>query len=210
MLQALLLRLDRLVADPSDAPGRRLQKILMVRGMILFLASGFSWGLIYFAAGERLAAAIPAGYGLLSLGSLIGLVLTRRYRFVLASQLLLTLFLPFLLGLSLGGFHLSSGVIIWGLAAPLAALLFDEPKRFPLWFLAYLSLLVLSACLDPYLRQSLAINSQIGAFVIDPPQLKSSLLYLIGLPVFVSFDAASGFYTSQPEVAGVLPANSYQ
>jgi hypothetical protein len=54
------------------------------------------------------------------------------------------------------------------------------------------------------------VNSQIGAFVIEPPQLKSSLLYLIGLPLVVSWDAASSFYTSQPEVAGVLPATSYQ
>lgn len=180
MLQALLLRLDRLVADPTDAPGRRLQKILMVRGMILFLASGFSWGLIYFAAGEWLAAAIPAGYGLLSLGSLIGLVLTRRYRLVLASQLLLTLFLPFLLGLSLGGFHLSSGVIIWGLAAPLAALLFDEPRRFPLWFLAYLSLLVLSACLEPYLRHSNHFSpGLISAFYVLNIGMFASIVFLL-------------------------------
>jgi hypothetical protein len=55
-----------------------------------------------------------------------------------------------------------------------------------------------------------AINLQIGAFVINPPQLKSSLLYLIGLPPIVSWDAAAAFYESRPEVAGVLPANSYQ
>jgi hypothetical protein len=53
------------------------------------------------------------------------------------------------------------------------------------------------------------INAQIGSVVIDPPVLKSSNLYLMGLSFAVTWDAAASFYEAQPEVAGVLPALSY-
>lgn len=53
------------------------------------------------------------------------------------------------------------------------------------------------------------INAQIGSVVIEPPQLKNSKLYLIGLSPIVTWDTAASFYEAQPEVAGVLPALSY-
>jgi guanylate cyclase len=53
----------------------------------------------------------------------------RRYRFFLFTQLLLILFLPFLLMIALGGFIKSSAVILWSLLSPLGALLFDAPRR---------------------------------------------------------------------------------
>ena len=49
----------------------------------------------------------------------------------------------------------------------------------------------------------------IGSYVIKAPQLKVSNLYLIGLAVTVSWDCAHDYYEKHPDVAGILPADSY-
>lgn len=152
MAIAILRQLDKIGSDPLDGPKIRLQKILMVRGQVMFIFASLGWGTIYFCFDEWTAGWIPFGYGLITLMSLIGFGLSRRYQLFRSSQLVLTLLLPFFLGLSLGGMHHSSVVILWSLAAPLIALLFDEPKRFPLWFAAFLLLVVTSVLLEPYLR----------------------------------------------------------
>jgi len=53
------------------------------------------------------------------------------------------------------------------------------------------------------------INGTIGSYVIKAPQLKASNLYLIGLAVTVSWDCAHDYYEKHPDVAGILPADSY-
>jgi adenylate cyclase len=73
---------------------------------------------------------------------------TRRFQLYLFSQLLLILFLPFLLMIALGGLVKSSGVILWSLISPLVALLFYEPRRALRWLAAYLGLVILSGFLE--------------------------------------------------------------
>ncbi len=113
--------------------------------------AGAAWGAMYILVGEPLAGAIPLSYAVISLFSVIHFGLTRRYHVFRFSQLLLILLLPFLLMMSLGGFISGSAVILWALICPLGAMLFDEPRHAPRWFLAYLGLIVLSGLLQPHL-----------------------------------------------------------
>jgi guanylate cyclase len=53
---------------------------------------------------------------------------------------------------ALGGFVNGSAVVLWALICPMGALLFDEPRHAPRWFLAFAVLVVLSNFLQPYLR----------------------------------------------------------
>src|SRR5512140_3640609 len=139
-------------ADPDDTHEVRLQKALLVSGSFMFIVAGAAWGVIYMLFGEWLAGAIPMGYTLISLGSLIVFGFTRRYALFRTSQLALILMLPFLLMVALGGFINSSAVILWSLISPFGALLFDEPRRAPRWFGAFLALVALSGVLQPYVR----------------------------------------------------------
>jgi hypothetical protein len=131
-------------SDPNDSDEARLQKTLSVLGAFMFIAAGILWSLIYFSFGEYIAGFIPLGYAIASSFSVIVFHLTRRYQSFLFIQLLLILFLPFLLMIALGGFIRSSAVILWSLLAPLGALLFDEPRQALRWLAAYLSLAILS------------------------------------------------------------------
>ena len=156
MLQDFIKRKLPLVAhigsDPSDDDDIRLQKSLLVICAFPFMVAGWAWGLMYFFFREPLAGSIPFSYGVFSLLSILYFARTRQYAFFRFSQLLLILLLPFLLMLTLGGFINGSAVVLWALICPLGALLFDNPHHALRWFLAFVSLVILSGFLQPYVR----------------------------------------------------------
>ena len=148
LIQQVLPLVARIGVDSNDSDEVRLQKSLLVLASFMFIAAGTLWGILYFLFGHFVAGSIPLSYAIVSSLSVIVFHLTRRYRFFLFSQLLLILFLPFLLLIALGGFVKSSAVILWSLLSPLGALLFDEPRRAMRWLVAYLGLAVISGFLE--------------------------------------------------------------
>jgi len=150
--QWLIAALDRIGADSADDHDKRLQKALLVRASVMFIAAGAAWGVLYIIFAEPLAGAIPLGYAIFSALSVVVFAVTRRYEVFRLSQLLFILFLPFLLQLALGGFINASAVVLWALICPFGALVCDEPRRAPYWFLGYLALVVASGFLQPYVR----------------------------------------------------------
>lgn len=155
----LLHRVARIGADPDDDDDIRLQKSLLVVCAIPFVLAGAAWGLTYILVGEPLAGMIPLSYSVISLLSIFHFGVTRRYHFFRFSQLMLILLLPFFLMAALGGFVNGSAVILWALICPLGALLFDEPAHAPRWFLAFVSLVVLSGFLQTHVGFSSTLSS---------------------------------------------------
>ena len=80
----------------------------------------------------HLSGAIPLSYAAFALVGLLYFTRAKRYRFFRFSELRLYLFLPAALQWSLGGFAASSAVILWGLFAPVGALMFSG-RRCPMW-----------------------------------------------------------------------------
>jgi len=159
LIQQALSFISRIGSDPNDDDDIRLQKSLLVVCAIPFILAGAAWGVMYILFHEPLAGAIPLSYSIISLFSTIHFGWTRQYQFFRFSQLLLILLLPFFLMLALGGFINGSAVVLWSLISPLGAMLFDEPRRAPRWFLAFASLVALSAFLQPYVRLTNNLSS---------------------------------------------------
>jgi guanylate cyclase len=151
-IRQLLPFIAKTGADPNDDDDIRLQKSLLVLCAFPFMLAGILWGLIYVIAGEPLAGAIPLSYSFVSSLSIVQFGISRRYQFFRFSQLTLILLLPFLLMLTLGGFVNGSAVVLWALICPLGALLFDEPRHAPSWFIAFAVLVLLCGFLQPYVR----------------------------------------------------------
>ena len=57
--------------------------------------------------------------------------------------------MPWILTVVLGGFINSSAAILWGVLAPVAALVFTTGGTAPRWFAAYFALVVLTALVQP-------------------------------------------------------------
>lgn len=169
MIRNIFVWILRIGADPIDDDDIRLRKSLLVVCALPFALAGIAWGMMYVLFEEPLAGMIPLSYTIISLLSITHFGLTRHYRFFRFSQLTLILLLPFFLMMALGGFVNGSAVILWSLICPLGALLFDKPSNAPRWFLAFVSLVVLSGFLQPYvgIDNNLSPEMVIFFFVIN-------------------------------------------
>jgi guanylate cyclase len=185
-LQQILPVIAQIGSDQNDSDEVRLQKTLLIVGSFMFIAAGALWGLIYFSFGEYIAGSIPLGYAIISILSVIVFHLTRRYEPFLFTQLLLILFLPFLLMLALGGFIRSSAVILWSLLSPLGALLFDEPRRALRWLAAYLGLAIISGYFEfhPLVLSSISPATVTVFFILNIGTVSAIAIFL--LAYFVS------------------------
>jgi class 3 adenylate cyclase len=143
--------LDRLAAIAgleTDTREEALRKRILVLAAATITALSVVWVITYWILGLHFAAAIPFAYQLVSIVNLIIVARTGRYRFFRACELGLSLILPFLLQLSLGGFVASSGVVLWSFTAPLGALLFSTRRAASRWFVAFLLVVVAAGLLD--------------------------------------------------------------
>jgi adenylate cyclase len=109
------------------------------------------WSVTYFAAGAPLAASAPAVYSVVTPINTVLLGWTGNFRFYRFTQLLMTLVLPWVVMMSLGGFKQSSVVIVWAALCPLCSLLVEELRRTVLWIVGFVLLLIVSAILQPHL-----------------------------------------------------------
>jgi class 3 adenylate cyclase len=149
-------RLVRIGALPTDSRDEALRKETLVLSASLITALATVWVVTYWALGLHLAAGIPLLYQVVSVINLLIFARTKRYRFFRTCELGLSLMLPFILQLSLGGFVPSSGVVLWSFTAPLGALLFSGRREAVRWFVAFLGLMALAGVLDPLLTNRTA------------------------------------------------------
>jgi guanylate cyclase len=182
LIQQVLPFIARIGANPEDSDEVRLRKTLLVLGSLMFIAAGAFWGVLYFSFGEYIAGCIPLGYAVFSSLSVFVFHLTHRTRLFLFSQLLLILFLPFLLMIALGGFIKSSAVILWSLLSPLGAMLFDEPRQALRWLAAYLSLAVISGYFEFYPLVSSSLSPTIVTifFILNIGTVSAIAIFLLG------------------------------
>jgi len=141
----------RVGADPLESSDAALQRRLLVLMSVGTLPMTVFWSVIYFAAGAPLAASAPAVYSIITPINTALLGWTRNFRLYRFVQLLMTLVLPWIVMMSLGGFKESSAVIIWAALCPVVSLLVEDLRRTWLWIAGFVLLLIVSAFLQPHL-----------------------------------------------------------
>ncbi|MDV3297109.1 MAG: adenylate/guanylate cyclase domain-containing protein [Brachybacterium paraconglomeratum] len=151
-LAGLVSRLADLGGHAGLTRDERLRAGTLVLASVLIALLASVWVGTYLALGHVRSAAIPALYQVVTAVGLLVLVRTRRFDRFRRTQLLTMLVLPALLQASLGGFVASSGMILWALFVPLAALALGlRPSA--VWLTAYLAEVVVLALLDPFLTR---------------------------------------------------------
>lgn len=186
LIEPILPWMARIGYNANDSDEVRLQKTLLVLGSFMFIAAGVLWSILYFILGEHIAGSIPLGYVIASSLTIFIFHWTRHYKFLLFTQLLLILFLPFLLMIALGGFIKSSAVILWSLLSPLGALLFGESRQGLRWLAAYLGLTLISGYFEfnPWVSSSLSPTMIVIFFILNIGTVSAIAIFL--LAYFVS------------------------
>jgi adenylate cyclase len=128
--------LARIGADPRDDEELRQKKALLVLLAVLIQPVSVVWGSLYLGFGSS-AGIVPFVYFAVSLGSLVVFARTRNFRLFLVTQLLDILLTTTAGQMLVGGFLPSGGVGLWGILAPLGALVFLEVRWAMRWFGAF-------------------------------------------------------------------------
>ena len=133
----LLTRLVRIGADPDDDEDTRASKALLVLISVLILPVALLWSGLYLAFGSPVGW-VPLAYFAVLLAALIVFARTRDFdTFLLVGQVAILL-APTISMAPLGGFLGSGGVGLWGILAPLGALVFGDVRNAARWYAAYL------------------------------------------------------------------------
>ena len=166
-----LQRLLRLGLQAQDDEELRLGKTLLNLGGLLFVLAALVWlgACKAIDPGFPVAAAVTVpALALVNLALFAGHRWFAPYRFV---QLGLLLAFPVVTQLGIGALPGTSGLALWGLLAPAAALLSGRVAGSTWWFAGFLLGTALSASLPPP-------GGEPGAFVALHITLVSSVLYL--------------------------------
>ena len=135
-------RIARIGADARDDGDLRDKKALLVLLAVLILPVSLVWGASYLAFGSRVGV-LPFIYFAISVSSLLVFSKTRSFGPFLTVQLLDVLLMTTLGQMLSGGFLPSGGVGLWGMLAPLGALVFLDVRRAIAWFVGFVAAFVL-------------------------------------------------------------------
>lgn len=130
-------RLARVGADPDDDEELAARKALLVLISVLILPVAALWGALYLAFGSPVGV-VPLVYFGVLLGAIVEFSRTRDFSRALRVGQVAILLAPTLSMIPLGGFLKSGGVGLWGILAPLAALVFSDVASARRWYAAYL------------------------------------------------------------------------
>lgn len=142
--------------DPDDDAETRLKKSLLIFATGLVCLGSMLWLFLYGQLGPQFSATEPFIFQILLVSNLLFFFYSRNFNFFRHSQLALLLFAPFAVQWGIGNFITASGTSLWGLLAPIGAILFIGPRESIAWFVAYIFLTALSGFFDYYLADSLA------------------------------------------------------
>jgi class 3 adenylate cyclase len=144
---------------PTDDAEMRLKKSLLVFATGLFCTGSMLWLFLYGQMGPQFSATAPFVFQLLLVANLIYFLQSGNFDWFRITQLSLFLFAPFVVQWSIGNFITASGTSLWGLLAPIGAVLFCGPRESIAWFIAYIFLTALSGFFDYYLAGAPVSNT---------------------------------------------------
>ena len=132
----VLERLASVGADPGDDEDTRANKALLVLISVLILPVALLWSILYLAFGSPVGY-VPLAYFAVLLGAILVFARTRSFAQLLLVAQIAILLAPTLSMIPLGGFLDAAGVGLWGILAPLGALVFSDVRSAVRWYVAW-------------------------------------------------------------------------
>jgi adenylate cyclase len=132
----LAARLALVGSDPHDDEDLRARKALLVLISVLILPVAALWGALYLAFGSPVGV-VPLVYFAVLLGAIAVFSRTCDFAWLLRVGQTDILLAPTLSMIPLGGFLEAGGVGLWGILAPLGALVFSDVRSAARWYVAF-------------------------------------------------------------------------
>ena len=136
LLDRFSARLALVGADPHDDEDLRARKALLVLISVLILPIAALWGALYLAFGSPVGV-VPLVYLAVLLAAIGVFSRTHDFPWLLRVSQVDIVLAPTLSMIPLGGFVLAGGVGLWGILAPLGALVFSNVRSAVRWYVAF-------------------------------------------------------------------------
>ena len=117
----------------------KVQKSFLVFLATFMSAGGVIWGTLLISYNIYYPSLIPYGYVVISAINISAFKYYKNFRVARVIQILISMALPFLLQISLGGFLPSGMVMLWFVLALLASLTFEEMRFAVIWLTLFVS-----------------------------------------------------------------------
>ena len=173
-----VLKIDADVAGAQEM----LRRSLLVFACALMICSVMLWLAIYWMMGLKYSTNVPLAYQIISITSLLIYLKNRNFIIFRFVQLSLFLFSPFIMQWSIGSSVTSSGLMLWALLSPIAAIVVSGWRESIPWFVAYVALTILTGVFDYLLgvgEQSDASMKAVGVFFAINFTAMSTILYVL-------------------------------
>ena len=196
VLERFVTRLAGIGADPRDDEDARQSRSLLVLISLLILPISLVWGGLYLALGSPVGY-LPLLYALILFSAIVIFSRTRDANFLLRVNLTDILFAPTISMAFLGGFLGSGGVGLWGILAPLGALVFIGLRSAVKWYVAFVIVFLASGIAGEIL----------GSVSVIPSWFTSTMLALnitVGGTIF--FTLLAIFVKQRQDALGALRA----
>jgi guanylate cyclase len=161
-LRDLFERIASLGDDPDDDVDLRLRKHALALTVVALIPAGLSWALIGFLIDRPL---LVSGSVYFSAAMAVGLMVvatTRAFVSVVRALLILGLAYVVLGHVALGGLVAGGASLVWGLVAPVSAVLYFDRDSGMRWFGFYAGIVVAAIVADPFVASLMPASWEIA------------------------------------------------
>lgn len=170
------------IVKEVDDQEHKLRESILIFACALMNFAVMLWLAIYWLMGSHFSTNIPLTYQVISISSLVYYMKTSNFAVFRFIQLSLFLFAPFIMQWTIGSSATSSGVMLWALLAPLAAVGVAGWRESIPWFIAYIVLISMSGFFDYFVsvgEQGGIPTKTVGVFFALNFAAMSSILYFL-------------------------------
>jgi class 3 adenylate cyclase len=197
---SFLRRLQNAGIEPGDSEELRLNKSLLMLATGLASVGIILWVAIYSILGPQFSTTVPFAFQLLLAGNMLFYIRSRNFDFFRITQLGFFLFLPFIAQWSGGTIISTSGVVLWGLLAPIGAILCIGVRQSVGWFIAWVVLSAVSGAVDLYLvdysmvtqKSSVPVRTTLVFFTLNFISVATIIYMLLRLSIAEKRKAQKG------------------
>lgn len=135
-------------ASTPDTDAEQHKKALLLAATALASLVSLVWYGLYWLLGVRFSALLPVVFNLLLAVNLLGYLKGGNLVLFRNVQLGFFLVMPFAAQWGMGSFVAASGLCLWGVLAPVGAIMLVGVGQSVAWFAAYLALILISGVVD--------------------------------------------------------------
>ncbi|MBS1537844.1 MAG: GHKL domain-containing protein [Bacteroidetes bacterium] len=147
---SLLKDISNIGSILGDDENITLRKQFMIYQGLGMSLGGILWGSLLVFFGYSFPSITPYGYVVLTSINFYIFYRTKNFAFASNFQTVISMFLPFILQWTLGGFVVSGGVMLWSILALYVSISYQNLKSSILWLVVYIALIGVSFWFDDY------------------------------------------------------------